>query len=639
MKRHILAVTAFLFGVGTARAQVKDLAELFPARTKAYLEINQVAQVVKEVQALLKGSCLEDMPRSLEKLGVPMREDPYGFRYGSRMMLGMGLFLGPEVLSEVSRFGGGAVAITDIPKDLDQPPEAVGVLRTGDSNLPGFYMRMMMTMMPLHKVAEVEGVGVYRERRYFEKFKDEAPPPKELERGPAMAMVPGAIVLGTSSDVVGDVIRRWKGKGGGPSLASVSGFQKAGDLRARPGLFAYSDGSTLAYLLLQTVRPRHAKKAFPEKFEKFEDKKLPLERKSEEAGKTELALQTRQVVQAEKEKVPGVMQELLDSARGFGTVALNLELKNGTLSLRGHIGLDTSGKSPWADFFTERTVDMKLLKHVPKNTHGAMFLAMPQGTAFWDKLGKVAPQFETEMSLALGKSVLKIAQVGLVDSGGRGAFWLVDASDADGARDLAGPLSKWLGPVEASGRLLVLSRDRKLVQEVLAPNGAGKGILEEPKVVKALKDHQKVHTLAIIPLGQTVRAALGGSGWGSTIKKPGKAFEDKKFEDKKFEDKKFEGKFEGKEAEKVLDPDEGPDGLQQKHARKLNERLNAALEPVPPLVISLKRQEDQLILTGAQTHLLPAVARIIDILVEAELTRYRMREYYLPPRKGFKFDK
>ena len=63
MKIHILSLTVVLAAAQTGRAQVKDLADLFPAKTRVYLEINGIADVVKEVRGLVKGSCLEDPPK------------------------------------------------------------------------------------------------------------------------------------------------------------------------------------------------------------------------------------------------------------------------------------------------------------------------------------------------------------------------------------------------------------------------------------------------------------------------------------------------------------------------------------------------------------------------------------------------
>ena len=96
MKIHILALTIVLAAAQTGQAQVKDLAELFPSKTRVYLEINGIADVVKEVRGLVKGSCLEDPPKSLEKFAKLADNQLFIGEF-----LEYGLFLCPEALSEI----------------------------------------------------------------------------------------------------------------------------------------------------------------------------------------------------------------------------------------------------------------------------------------------------------------------------------------------------------------------------------------------------------------------------------------------------------------------------------------------------------------------------------------------------------
>src|SRR5262245_47609215 len=159
MKIHILALTVVLAAVQAGRAQVKDLAELFPAKTRVYLEINGIADVVKEVRGLIKGSCLEEPPRTLEKFADLAKNQ---FFFGEIESLEYGLALSPEALSEISRFRGWAIAVTDVPGDPGKNPEVVGVLLSGRSNVPAIYMRDLMSIPLAKKVAEVEGVRLYR---------------------------------------------------------------------------------------------------------------------------------------------------------------------------------------------------------------------------------------------------------------------------------------------------------------------------------------------------------------------------------------------------------------------------------------------------------------------------------------------
>src|SRR6516225_5601956 len=131
MKTHVLAVAVLLAAAQVSRAQVRDLAELFPAKTRVYLEINGIADVVKEVRGLVKGSCLEDPPKSLEKFAKLADNSLIAGDF-----MEFGLLLCPEALSEIGRFRGGAIAVTGFPGDTSKDPDIVGVLQTGPSNLP-----------------------------------------------------------------------------------------------------------------------------------------------------------------------------------------------------------------------------------------------------------------------------------------------------------------------------------------------------------------------------------------------------------------------------------------------------------------------------------------------------------------------
>src|SRR5262249_14136158 len=206
MKIHVLAVAVLLATAQLGRAQVKDLAELFPAKTRAYLEINGIADVVKEVRGLVKGSCLEDPPKSLEKFGDLARNN---FFFAD--LLEVGVLLSPEGLTEISRFRGGALACTPLGKEPGKKPGIGGVLLTGESNLPALFMRLVLSVPLAKKVGEVEGVRLYRSRdQILEKVQLDGQP-EFRESGPVMAVMPGVVIAGSSTDAVADVIRRWKG--------------------------------------------------------------------------------------------------------------------------------------------------------------------------------------------------------------------------------------------------------------------------------------------------------------------------------------------------------------------------------------------------------------------------------------------
>ena len=611
MKTHVLAVAVLLAAAQVSRAQVRDLAELFPAKTRAYLEINSIADVVKEVRGLVKGSCLEDPPRSLEKFGDLARNSFFFADF-----LEVGVLLSSEGLTEISRIRGGAIACTDLTDDPGKNPAIVGVLLTGESNLPALFMRLVLSVPLAKKVGEVEGVRLYQSRdQILEKVPLDGQQPEFRESGPVMALMPGIVIAGSSTEAVGDVIRRCKGKAKGASLASVADFKNAADLRAKPGLFVHGDGEALAKLVLMTansLKNRAPVYALEQEIPKLEDRKnLPLEAKGEiQKGKG----------------LTGLSQELMDLAKGFHPINFNLTLKDGSAQLNGRVALDAKGKSPWAEFFSPRTIDLNMLRFMPNKGGLGIFAALPEGTGFWDKLGKAAPLLDTELSLALGKDLLKMARVGLVDAGRNDPVFLVEATDTAGAQALGEILGKRAKKAtNTKGRMVALASDPKLAVEVLT----GKGLGADKKMLEALKDHQQAQVLLVFSVSQMIAKA---------IREDAKMQGQPKSYDKKVEPApKIEGLQElllqGRLGEKKPEVKEPPPLESAKKLKLLAERAAKSLESLPPFVLSLSKKSDQLVLHGRQLHLQTLVPRLIDVLVEWELTssRFGMYETELPP--------
>jgi hypothetical protein len=601
MKIQVLAVTVLLAAAQVGRAQVKDLAELFPATTRVYLEINGIADVVKEVRGLVKGSCLEDPPKSLEKFAELAHNQ---FYFGD--FLEYGLLVCPEALAEISRFRGGAFAVTGLPSGKD--PEFVGVLLAGPSNLPAIFMRDLMSVPFGKKVAEVEGVRLYRSRVQAYEVAPVDGKQENREFGPVMALMPGVAIVGSNTEAVGDVIRRWKGKAKGASLASMADFQKAADLRKQPGLFTYADGSSLVQFcawVAQALRPRP---------------QVPLALKSPEK-------QAEFVHFKQEKEVGSQYQELLALAGGFKAVRFNLALKDGSALVQGNAVLDPKAKTPWHDFFSRRTIDLNHLRFMPKHSRLALLAALPEGTGFWDKLGKAAPLLETELSLALGKDLLKIARAGWIDAGKNGPVLMAEATDAASAPNLAETMGKFFKKEsQTKGRLIVLGSDRKFLAEMLA----GKGLGADKKMLDALKDHEQAQVLLTLSVGQTV---LEG------IREDAKRPSDLRIEfEKKPPPKKVDALL--KEIKKQLARLEeietqlkegGPPLAPSKKLLELARRSAELLEPMPPFVLSLSKKSDQVILHGRQIQLQTLMPRLIDVMVEWELNSPRNREYAMPP--------
>src|SRR5262245_26414290 len=252
-----VALVTFLHGT---RAAGQSLAELAPAKTLAYIELQQPAELAKELAALMEGSYLANVPDSLAPLYAkgprPRRSEPDWLSM-------MGVALAPEMFKEFGRIKGAAVAITGFDKELHMP-ELLVIVQPGESNLPALMMRMFLASFStgsyssnggkrtemrggFERAGDTEGVGLYRyvERR----FEGDAKPTVQV-MGPAFAQLPDVLI--GSPELVKQAIRRVKGKETGKSLANEPAFKKARDDTApAPGLFAYANLPAVMDLLGQ----------------------------------------------------------------------------------------------------------------------------------------------------------------------------------------------------------------------------------------------------------------------------------------------------------------------------------------------------------------------------------------------------
>src|SRR5438093_9170619 len=80
-----------------ARSEIKDPAELVPATTLAYVELNQPGQTGKDLAVLLKGSALDDLPDVITKFRAKLGDRDF---FGGDEISIIGTFIGPEVLAE-----------------------------------------------------------------------------------------------------------------------------------------------------------------------------------------------------------------------------------------------------------------------------------------------------------------------------------------------------------------------------------------------------------------------------------------------------------------------------------------------------------------------------------------------------------
>jgi len=229
MRRSVLAMMALLaLCVPTSFGQtIKDPAEVMPAGVLAYAEVRQPGVCFKEFVSLFENSYLADVPHSLFKLMEEMKVPPPP--HGFRELGGVGLLLSPEIVKEAQRLQGMAAAITGI--DRDGQPEFVVVGRPGESNLPRLMFRALLTMERIKPAGKVEGVTLYRP---FHRVGQEM-----TEHGPALAMLPDALIVG-SPNLVENVIERIKGKNKAASLASVESYREANkQIGPEAGVFSF----------------------------------------------------------------------------------------------------------------------------------------------------------------------------------------------------------------------------------------------------------------------------------------------------------------------------------------------------------------------------------------------------------------
>ncbi len=124
----LAAVVLALPGTTPARADhIKDPAEVMPAKTVVYVELRQPGQLVKELANLFEGSALGNVPDSLTKL-FDRGDRPRG----SEGLSAAGLLFAPEVICEVQRIRGAAVAFTGMGKmDRRESPSSCRATATG----------------------------------------------------------------------------------------------------------------------------------------------------------------------------------------------------------------------------------------------------------------------------------------------------------------------------------------------------------------------------------------------------------------------------------------------------------------------------------------------------------------------------
>lgn len=248
MNRLAWSVFAVLAAAAPVRAAGPAVADLFPAETLAYVEVREAGKLAPQLTAALAGTPLADVNKFVDdrRAAGKTTHDIIG----KPQLAVLGLLASPELAAEVGRLGGVAAGITGFTDNGD--PEAAVAVLTGDSAAAGFAARAFLALGHVRRVAAVEGVPVYQFRIPQQTFDpntgipkiDNAKAPPEGAYEATAAYAPGLFVYGTSKSAVAAVLTRYRGKGGA-ALGGVAAFKTAREGSAGPGLFVYADAAAL----------------------------------------------------------------------------------------------------------------------------------------------------------------------------------------------------------------------------------------------------------------------------------------------------------------------------------------------------------------------------------------------------------
>lgn len=608
IRRILLLVLAAAMLPAAAEAQpvsVKDPAELFPPDSLLYAEVVKPADISRAVGQFVKGSVVEDMTEFMSKWREKKGD---GYFMESEIIATLSAFAGPEALAEYRRIQGAAFAITGLNKKNE--PELAFVLLAGDSHIPNFIMRMYLTVDPMIRPAgKVEGVTMYWEkRRVFNRVGPggAAPPPQPPEsiRGPIFAAPPGAVIVGSSVETVGDIIKRMKGKEKRLSLLGAAGFQDAAAMRQRPGLFTF-------------VNPGRVMEAFETAFKGNDGDFPPVARRA--------------------------VAELLNP-KGLRYAASSLTLTDGSFDLQVTVQTARDQTSPLLQLVADQQISLPALQSVPKDSIGLFTFALKDGEkqfqsllALADKVigddgprpGEQVKAIEQQLKASIGKDILgRIASVTLampakqeLPKGVKPAPMLViTGKDAAAAEQLEKLVPSILSlasgePIEPitenihgqkvrsvpgkslpfkaalnygrGGSSLIFGLDRNLVAASMA--GARKDSLAgDARVMSALKPHE--HS-----------ACVGMFRWGTLLPDW--------FSELGRERVWVNGK--------IQDPDKDKE---REKAEKLRKSMATLIQELPPLVVSLSRKNDQFVFQLQQRQQAGASAKLIDGLLEAVMS-------------------
>ncbi len=224
LARLTIVLAAGAVPAAPLRADVADVAELFPADTLAFAEVVRPGEFAVAAASLLNGSPVAE-PLRLVHDRIERAKLPRGVL--SRQRAGwLALLAAPELAAEVKRVRGAAGGLVGF-GPRHEPRFAAAVL-LGDGYAAGFAVRAFLNSAPdVRRAGAIDGVPVFQRRT-----------------GGATewtyAYTPGLFAAGSDRAAVADVLRRFAGAGGADSLAATESFQTCRAARRQPGVLVYA---------------------------------------------------------------------------------------------------------------------------------------------------------------------------------------------------------------------------------------------------------------------------------------------------------------------------------------------------------------------------------------------------------------
>jgi hypothetical protein len=527
MKTHLLVAGAaclVLALTGPATAEINDLADLVPAHSLAYLELHDPPRLAREIHALVKGSYLQHPAAFFAHHGKRVgksNEEAFLFAW-----LGS-----PEFIDELGDWQGGCMALTGFTKN--DYPEITGVLRTGKSRMVPLGLRLALAASgEVRCIGRVEGVPIlqigdaekrkrpeiarrmenpaaplvrlFRSRRasidYRIALLDDMPveePEEKPEFGCFLALMPGVIAAGSTPEILGDTIRRLKGKSASPSLATVPAFAGAAEMRHRPGLFTWFDPPRLTRLMNDFLRRDLIRR-------QDEIRHRPLAKgEKPNAAKRAAAIREAEASHRRDTQEWTMFQTLVNPA-ALRYAAVGCSLHQGEFAWRIEGRMKDKQTSPLLELLPSAKVGPDLLRVVPGDAFCLFAVPLPDGPAVLARLLKLADvyaaagddrtpppsrmlhELEKSLKLHLSRDVLaKIQSAGVAvhligepeKEGGLYPVFLFEAVSDDAAKDLETMLPRLYGvggkPADPKQHILEGQVVRSFTDEAADPDKKG----------------------------------------------------------------------------------------------------------------------------------------------------------------------